>query len=499
MDKLEITVESLNEVHLRFYSEDPGIESEIVDFFTFIEPNAKYTPKFKAGLWDGKIRLANPTRKTLYVGLIEYLEDFAKKNNYKINYVNQIKKCDDIPFDHIQNYVDSLNIHSKGKAIQPRDYQFNTIHEALIRYRLIAQSPTSSGKSLALYALIRYHLEHNRQILLIVPRSSLVAQMFTDFEDYSSANGWNVDRYVHQLYSGQPKEVTKPVLLSTWQSLFKLPKSWFDKQKFDVVIVDEAHTAAATSLTSILEKLPNTKYRLGTTGTVSNTKTNLLVLTGLFGPVYKAISTKQLMDRNQVSQLKIKQLMLNYTDEYRKVISKLDYQKEIDFLVSNTERNKFIVNLALATTGNTLILSQYIEKHLDILHEMLQNKAVNRKVFYIHGKVDVAEREEIRQILEQESNAIVCASFGTMSTGVNAPSIENIIFASPSKSSIRVLQSVGRGLRLKEGKDFCTLFDIGDNLSWKSKFNHTMRHAVERYKIYCQEQFNVKITEVNLN
>lgn len=376
------------------------------------------------------------------------------------------------------------------------DFSIDADHESYIHNDIVHHN---SGKSLALYALIRYHLEHNRQILLIVPRSSLVTQMFTDFEDYSSANGWNVDRYVHQLYSGQPKEVTKPVLLSTWQSLFKLPKSWFDKQKFDVVIVDEAHTAAATSLTSILEKLPNTKYRLGTTGTISNTKTNLLVLTGLFGPVYKAISTKQLMDRNQVSQLKIKQLMLNYPDEYRKVISKLDYQKEIDFLVSNTERNKFIVNLALATTGNTLILSQYIEKHLDILHEMLQNKAVNRKVFYIHGKVDVAEREEIRQILEQESNAIVCASFGTMSTGVNAPSIENIIFASPSKSSIRVLQSVGRGLRLKEGKDFCTLFDIGDNLSWKSKFNHTMRHAVERYKIYCQEQFNVKITEVNLN
>lgn len=143
MDKLDIIVESLNEVHLRFYSDDPGIESEIVDFFTFIEPNAKYTPKFKAGLWDGKIRLANPTRKTLYVGLIEYLEDFAKKNNYKINYANQIKKCDNISLERVQEYVDSLNIHSKGIAIQPRDYQFNTIHEALVRYRAIIQSPTS--------------------------------------------------------------------------------------------------------------------------------------------------------------------------------------------------------------------------------------------------------------------------------------------------------------------------------------------------------------------
>ena len=495
---MNIYVESLNEVYMRVYSDDAGIEAELSEYFKFPVEGAKYTPKYRAGLWNGLIYLYSQIRKTLYVGLFDYLEEFAKKNNYKINYADEIKKQDDISFKSVQQYIESLNVHSKNKPIQLRDYQTNVVYEALVKYRMIAKSPTSSGKSAILYALIRYHLDHNRRVLLIVPRASLVAQMFTDFEDYSSANGWNVDDHIHQLYSGQSKEIAKPVTVSTWQSIYKLPKSWFDKQKWDVVIVDEAHTAAATSLTSILEKLLNTKYRLGTTGTVSNTKTNLLVLTGLFGPVYEAISTKQLMERNQVAQLKIKQLILSYPDEYKKVLSKADYQKEIDFLTANMDRNKFIVNLALATSGNTLILSQYIEKHLDILHEMLQNKAVNRKVFYIHGKVDVAEREEIRHVLEQESNAIVCASFGTMSTGVNAPSIENIIFASPSKSSIRVLQSVGRGLRLKDGKEFCTLFDIGDNLSWKSKFNHTMRHAVERYKIYCQEQFNVKIIEVDL-
>ena len=495
---MNIYVESLNEVYMRVYSDDAGIEAELSEYFKFPVEGAKYTPKYRAGLWNGLIYLYSQIRKTLYVGLFDYLEEFAKKNNYKINYADEIKKQDDISFKSVQQYIESLNVHSKNKPIQLRDYQTNVVYEALVKYRMIAKSPTSSGKSAILYALIRYHLDHNRRVLLIVPRASLVAQMFTDFEDYSSANGWNVDDHIHQLYSGQSKEIAKPVTVSTWQSIYKLPKSWFDKQKWDVVIVDEAHTAAATSLTSILEKLPNTKYRLGTTGTVSNTKTNFLVLTGLFGPVYEAISTKQLMERNQVAQLKIKQLILSYPDEYKKVLSKADYQKEIDFLTANMDRNKFIVNLALATSGNTLILSQYIEKQLDILHEMLQNKAVNRKVFYIHGKVDVAEREEIRHVLEQESNAIVCASFGTMSTGVNAPSIENIIFASPSKSSIRVLQSVGRGLRLKDGKEFCTLFDIGDNLSWKSKFNHTMRHAVERYKIYCQEQFNVKIIEVDL-
>lgn len=377
------------------------------------------------------------------------------------------------------------------------DFSIDADHESYIHNDIVHHN---SGKSLVLYALIRWHLDNNRRVLLITPRSSLVEQMYSDFEDYSSANGWDVSQYCQKLYSGFTKFIEKPVLISTWQSLHPLAKkgNWLQNQNFDVVMVDECHTAASTSLIGIMEKLPYTQYRLGTTGTVANTKTALITLEGLFGPVYQAITTKELMDRKQVSQLKIKSLVLKYPQDFCKVMCKAEYQTEMDFLVGLNERNKFICNLALATKGNTLILCQYVEKHSDILHEMIQEKAGNRPVYYVHGKVSVEEREKIRGLLEQQDNVILVSTFGTFSTGVNAPSIENIIFASPSKSAIRVLQSVGRGLRLKEGKSHCTLFDISDVLSWKNKHNHTIRHSAERFKLYSEQQFQVSINEINL-
>lgn len=496
---MKVYVEKFNEVFLRVYS-SPDVEAELSEHFKLEVPGAKYTPQYKAGLWNGFAYLYSLARKTLYVGLLHYLRDFCQRNQYELEITGQINLQDQITREQIEAYVKELNLHSRGKPIETRDYQIDTIHHALNNFRAIAKSPTSSGKSLNLYALIRWHLDNNRRVLLITPRSSLVEQMYSDFEDYSSANGWDVSQYCQKLYSGFTKFIEKPVLISTWQSLHPLAKkgNWLQNQNFDVVMVDECHTAASASLIGIMEKLPYTQYRLGTTGTVANTKTALITLEGLFGPVYQAITTKELMDRKQVSQLKIKSLVLKYPPDFCKVMCKTEYQTEMDFLVSLNERNKFICNLALATKGNTLILCHYVEKHSDILHEMIQEKAGNRPVYYVHGKVSVEEREKIRGLLEQQDNVILVSTFGTFSTGVNAPSIENIIFASPSKSAIRVLQSVGRGLRLKEGKSHCTLFDISDVLSWKNKHNHTIRHSAERFKLYSEQQFQVSINEINL-
>jgi superfamily II DNA or RNA helicase len=344
---------------------------------------------------------------------------------------------------------------------------------------------------------MRWHIAHDRKCIIIVPTTSLVEQLYTDFEDYSSANGFNTAGACQKLYAGFTKDFSKDVLITTWQSVYLQPKSWF--AQFDVIFGDEAHQFKAKSLTTVMEKMDKIRYRIGTTGTLDNKKVHRLVLEGMFGPVHKVTTTKALMDSGRLTTLNIMCVMLKYNEEIRKAQKNKTYQEEMDFLISNEKRNKFIRNLAVKSEGNTLVLFQYVEKHGKVLYELIKDKVhENRKVFFVYGGTDTTDREAIRHITEGESDAIIIASFGTFSTGINIPSLENVIFASPSKSKIRNLQSIGRGLRLKDGKTKCNLFDLADDLHWKSWKNHTLNHAAERYKIYAEEEFKVKIIEVDL-
>ena len=328
---------------------------------------------------------------------------------------------------------------------------------------------------------------------MIVPTTSLVEQMYTDFESY----GWNVKKYCHRLYSGYSNQTDKKVLISTWQSLYKLPKEYF--KQFGCVFGDEAHLFKSKSLTEIMTKLIDCKYRIGLTGTLDGAHTHKLVLEGLFGAVNKVTTTKKLMDKNQLSNLVVRCLILKHSEANAKIISKGKYQDEIDYLVGSTSRNNFIRNLALKLKGNTLILFQLVEKHGKNLHKIIQDKAEeNRKVFYIYGGVDTEEREKARAIVEKEDNAIIVASYGTFSTGINIKNLHNIIFASPSKSRIRNLQSIGRGLRLGDNKVNATLYDISDDLTYKSKENYTLKHFQERINIYTEEEFDYEIHNINL-
>ena len=351
-----------------------------------------------------------------------------------------------------------------------------------------------------IYLATRYHLQHSlNKVLIIVPTTSLVEQMYSDFADYSATDTtFSAEEECHKIYSGREKfGVEKRVIITTWQSIFKLPGDWF--LDYGMVIGDEAHTFKAKSLTSILEKCTEANYRIGTTGTLDGTQTHQLVLEGLFGPVHKVITTKQLMDQNDLSQLDIDVLILKYKDEICKEVIKKKYQEEIDFIVRYEPRNKFISKLALDQKGNTLVLFQFVEKHGKPLHDLLKTKVTeDRKLFYVSGETDVDTREEIRSITERESNAIIVASIGTFSTGINIKRLHNIIFASPSKSQIRVLQSIGRGLR-KSGDGIDTkVYDIVDDLHWKSQKNYTLNHAAERIKIYSRERFNYKLWDINI-
>lgn len=493
----QIRIEKYNEVFVRIFS-DRSIEQELSDFFSFRVPGYQYTPQYKNKLWDGWTRLFNLQTKCLYLGLVDYVFEFAKRNKYECVLVNDVQELTDITFNEVKEFAVSLNLHGRGKPIDIYDYQVDAIYTALHRNRSLLISPTSSGKSLIIYNLIRHHLNNDRKIVIIVPSTQLVEQLYSDFEDYSSANGFLVLKYIQKLYSGFSKTFTKDVMITTWQSIYLEPKQFF--KQFDVIIGDESHLFKSKSLTTIMEKLTDVKYRIGTTGTLDGSKVNKLVLEGIFGREYKVISTKELMDAGKVADLRISGLVLKYDNESREALKKYTYQEEMDWLVRNPVRNKFIRNLTISTEGNTLVLFQFVEKHGSVLYDLIKAKVKdNRKVFFVHGGVDAQDREQIRQLCKTETNVIIIASYGVFSTGVSIPSIENVIFASPYKSKVKVLQSIGRGLRLNEGKQHCKLFDIADDLSHKKHRNHTFTHAIERYKLYAAEQFKLKIIEVELH
>ena len=487
-----IIIEKKNEVYITVDC-DSGVQREISEFFTFYVPGYKFMPAFRNRMWDGKIRLFSQKTKEIYFGLYPYIKAFAEERGYAIVAGKDVEIDNKVDRDVVTKFSNSL-----GQKFEARDYQIDAIFHSLKRNRTLLVSPTASGKSFIIYSLIRYytHLikeEPNNRILLIVPTTSLVEQMYTDFESY----GWNVKKNCHRLYSGYSNQTDKKVLISTWQSLYKLPKEYFEQ--FGVVFGDEAHLFKSKSLTEIMTKLVDCKYRIGLTGTLDGAHTHKLVLEGLFGAVNKVTTTKKLMDKNQLSNLVVRCLILKHTEANCKIVSKGKYQDEIDYLVSSTPRNNFIRNLALKLKGNTLILFQLVEKHGKNLQQIIKDKAEEgRKIFYIYGGVDTEEREKARAIVEKEDNAIIVASYGTFSTGINIKNLHNIIFASPSKSRIRNLQSIGRGLRLGDNKVNATLYDISDDLIYKSKENYTLKHFQERINIYTEEEFDYEIHNINL-
>ena len=444
-------------------------------------------------MWDGKIRIFTLRDKTLPAGLFYHLSEFCDKRGYILKSETSDFGAPDerihITRDSLDNFCSNLNA-----PFPLRDYQYQCVGEAITRKRAILLSPTGSGKSFIIYTLIRWYLEnYNDKVLIIVPTTSLVEQMNSDFWEY----GFDVDNEVHKIYSGKDKDTEKRVIVSTWQSIYKLPKVWFEQ--FGAVFGDECHGFKSKSLMNIMNKATNAEFRFGTTGTLDGSQTHELVLQGLFGKTYRVTTTKQLQDNNTLAKLEIRRLVLDYGEELRRDFGKRTYQDEIDFIVGHEKRNNFIRNLALDLKGNTLILYNYVEKHGKPLFNLIRDKAdENRKVFFVSGDVATSDREAIRGIVEKQESAIIVASLGTFSTGINIRNLHNIIFASPSKSQIRVLQSIGRGLRKSDNDSATTLYDISDDISWQKRKNYSLVHSWERLKIYQNEQFEYKTIKVNI-
>lgn len=485
-----VIIKKVNEVYLRIDCE-PSIAFELRDHFTFEVPGAKFSPAYKSRMWDGKIRLFDIRTHTIYSGLLDKVLEFLTGENYA--YTLDFRTSEAVDPSWLDQYVKDLQL-----PYSAYEHQMHAVLYALKNQRTLLVSPTASGKSMIIYTLARIFTDAGMKGLIIVPTVQLVSQLKKDFADYAVNISWDADEHVHEIYSGKEKITNKSITISTWQSIYKNDANFF--KGYDFVIGDEAHSFKAKSLISIMTKLVNAKYRIGTTGTLDGMKTNELTLTGLFGPPEKVITTKQLMEKKQVAQFSIKCLCIKHPELYRKHLKNATYQEEIDYLVSSVERTKIICSIALATKGNTLVLYQLVDKHgkqiFDMLKEM--NNYSGKQFFFISGATKLDDREDIRALVERQDNVVIVASVGTTSTGINMVNLRNIIFASPSKSRIRVLQSIGRALRKSDMKQEAKLYDIADDLSWKSHKNYTLKHFIERMKIYSSEHLEFKLHEINL-
>jgi len=482
-----LVISKKNEVYLQVKSE-PHVYYELSDYFTFDVPGAKFMPQYRNKYWDGKIRLFSNHNGEMYVGLLDKLIRFCEDHEYTYEFIES--NYYGLPFE-VNGMISKEGVKDYITAISryaPREYQIEGVYDALRHNRKLLISPTASGKSLMIYSIVRYYVEKGKNTLIIVPTTSLVEQMYKDFADY----GWDVGSFCHKIYAGKERETDSQVIITTWQSIYKLPRKYFER--FSVVVGDEAHQFKSKSLISIMSKLDNAKYRFGFTGTLDGTQTHKWVLEGLFGASYKIIKTDELMKKGHLAKLNINILLLKHSPNKFET-----FEEEIQYIISHDRRNNFIKNLALDLKGNTLILYARVEGHGQPLFDLINNsKSDDRQVFFIHGGVETQNREQVRAITENESNAIIVASYGTFSTGINIKNLHNVIFASPSKSRIRNLQSIGRVLRKGDRKSKATLYDIADDISYKSRKNYTLNHLIERIKVYNQENFNYDIVNIPL-
>lgn len=483
---VDVRIEKKNEIDIVLDCEQ-HILYELQEAFSFDVEGASFAPAYRKKFWDGKIRLLSVHTKTLAAGLTYQLCKWLDRHGYTWEFVNN--KFYGVPYESDERvFQEGVELFmSKISNVIPRQYQIDTVYQALREHRKTILSPTGSGKSLMIYAIARYLKSIGKRTLIVVPSKSLVEQMAGDFEDY----GWDRD-HVHKIYQGYSIDSDAPVVISTWQSIYGLEKKWF--RQFDGVIGDECHNFKAKCLGGIMKKMPDAKWRYGFTGTLDGKNVHKLILEGHFGPVYKTTSSSELMEKGFLAKLKVEIVQLKHTPEKFET-----YNDEIDHIGNLYQRNRFVCNLANSLQGNVLVLFTRVEGHGIPMYEMMTNMT-ERKVHLIHGDIDVNVREEVRKVCEQSNGNIIFGSYGTMSTGVNIKNLHHVVFASPSKSRIRVLQSIGRGLRKTKDKDSAKLYDIADDFRKPhGQNNFTLNHLAERIRYYVDENFEYRVTEVPLN
>lgn len=489
----DIVVQKLDEVRIRVLCTSGATRQELKEAFSYFVPNFRHMPKYKMGIWDGRISLYDLRTSSTYLGLISKVLEFANNRNLTV----ELNESDFSTNDEAEKFNVERFLSKFSVKYELRDYQKEILEIAATNKKGLFLSATGSGKSLSIYALIRLI---DKPTLLIVPSIQLVGQMYGDFKDYSTGDdSFIIEEKVQQIHGGQTKDVHKQIVISTWQSIYKLPVEYF--QQFKLVIADEAHEDKSDKLRQLIEKCKASEYRYGFTGTLDGTLTNEMILRGLFGDIHTVSRTTELINKGLLADLSIKQVILQYSDDIKRQNARKLYQEEVEFLLASQSRMDFLIKLSLKCPGNTLILFQRVEEHGEKIFEQLksenENKQLGRKIYFVHGGISKDERLKIVNVAEHSDGVIIVASLGTFARGINIKNLENLVFAFGLKAKITTLQGIGRGLRIGRSNKV-TVFDICDDLSWKSWTNYSLRHAMERMKIYQEERFNYGIVKVKI-
>lgn len=435
--------------------------------FAIHVPNYFFMGKYKAGMWDGCTHYISERGFLPYGLLLDFMRTSLKLfPNVKI-----------VPDDGVKALFKGPQLPIKyDLSLQPRPYQKEAIEICLERTKGIIQSATASGKSLVISYIIK-HLLSNREVtgvkkcLIIVPSIGLTGQFKEDMISYGLPE--NLIGEVHS----KSKEWDKHIVISTWQSL----KSNHDKlELFECIIVDEVHKAKAFELKKILSK-SRSHYRFGFTGTLNVHITDLYNTRAFLGPVLKKFSSGFLADKGFISKCNVEVIKLSYpsgtiANDYRGIKTEV---------FNNSRRFDIISKIVNEADSSILLLVNYINEGDRLLK--LINRKTNKEPIFLSGKDDVDMREKVRQRIIKGEKLALIATYGIMSTGVNIPNLKYLIIASPIKSKITTLQSIGRILRLHESKvDGATVYDIIDDVKYIKK------HGNIRLEYYESEGFDIK-------
>lgn len=472
-----IFIAKLDEVHNIVTADNPKVITEIANRFKFRVNGYQYMPAYKAGRWDGFIKLFKDNK--LYVGLTTHLIKLAQEKSWKIELdYSQYAARDFSETDAVAHW-NSVGV---PDHFIKEPHQIKALTTCIRDRRRLILSATGSGKSMMLY-LVGSYLDG--QCLIVAPRSDLVDQMEGDFLNY------RCQLPIHKIYTGQSKDSNAKFVISTWQSITKQSKEWINR--FGTIMIDEAHRAKADQLTKLLEKATKVENRFGFTGSLDGLEVNKLIVEGLLGPSKVVARSSDLIQKQKLAPVTIKIIILHYSDEIKEAMKEANYQTEIDFLTGHEPRNTFIEKLSESITGNVIMSVNQIA-HGELLYDRI-NKT-NPQTYWLHGGIKGSERNRIFQeeITESTKNARVIAINKVIAEGTNAPAITDFVFCHPSKARVTIVQSIGRAIRKHPEGYHSTLYDIADNLG----DNYTLRHMQERIKIYKEESFPYTIYNVKL-
>ena len=499
MHDIKVLFENYSHVRIEC---DESVFYELRDYFSFEADGYKFNPKFKYGQWDGRIRLLDYNRK-LPFGLALQVKKFCEQFDYSFFMDPKIMEKEEIDPKQFECWLSELEIYSGTNKIEPHWYQKQAVLEGLNNRRNILNLPTSAGKSLIQALLSRYYVEnYEGKILILVPTTALVDQMINDFIDYRLFP----KAAMLGIRSGTARDSDAMIYVSTYQTAIKQPKEWF--AQFGMFMNDECHLATGKSISTIIEGLTNCMFKFGLSGSLKDGKANLMQYMGLFGDVFKPVSTSQLMEEGQVTDLKINSIFLRYPDEFTVKMKGKDYQSEIKVITKATRRNKWVANLAVKLAKkeeNVFLMFKNIE-HGKTLFEMVKEQ--HKEVYYVSGEVNTETRNALKVMAENGKGIIVVASYGVFSTGISVKNLHHVVFAHPVKSKIIVLQTIGRVLRKHASKSTAQVWDIIDDMGVKPKsatakkkyvhLNYALKHALERIQRYADEKFNYVMKQVDL-